>query len=155
MKRRVGLMQAMLTDPKVLIVDEPTTGLDPEERIRIRNLLVDFSRDRIVIFSTHVIEDLSATCLKLGVLKKGKVKYQGTIFDMMKLAEGHVFQKVVKDEMEMKALKNRYSIINSVFDEEGYKVKFISNNNPDISDVINAEISLEDAYIFLNSMPDR
>lgn len=155
MKRRVGLMQAMLTDPKVLIVDEPTTGLDPEERIRIRNLLVDFSRDRIVIFSTHVIEDLSATCLKLGVLKKGKVKYQGTIVDMMKLAEGHVFQKVVKDEMEMKALKNRYSIVNSVFDEDGYKVKFISKDNPDISDVINAEISLEDAYIFLNSMPDR
>jgi len=79
MKRRVGLMQAMLTDPKVLIVDEPTTGLDPEERIRIRNLLSDFSRDRIVLFSTHVVEDLSATCFKLGVLKRGKVIYQGTL----------------------------------------------------------------------------
>lgn len=155
MKRRVGLMQAMLTDPKVLIVDEPTTGLDPEERIRIRNLLVDFSRDRIVIFSTHVIEDLSATCLKLGMLKKGRVKYQGTVTDMMKLAEGHVFQKVVKDEVEMKALKDRYSIVNSVFDKDGYKVRFISKDNPNISDVIKAEISLEDAYIFLNSMSER
>ncbi|MCR5541246.1 MAG: ABC transporter ATP-binding protein [Ruminococcus sp.] len=154
MKRRVGLMQAMLTNPKVLIVDEPTTGLDPEERIRIRNLLVDFSKDRIVIFSTHVIEDLSATCLKLGVLKKGKVKYQGEIVDMMKAAEGHVFQTLVRNEMEMEDLKSRYSIVNSVFGEDGYKVKFISKSYPNISGISNAEISLEDAYIFLNSMSD-
>lgn len=154
MKRRVGLMQAMLTNPKVLIVDEPTTGLDPEERIRIRTLLVDFSKNRIVIFSTHVIEDLTATCLNLGVLKKGKVKYQGTIIDMMKKAEGHVFQTIAKDEMAMNELKSRYTIVNSVFGEDGYKVKFISRNNPDLSEVINAEISLEDAYIFLNSIYD-
>lgn len=155
MKRRVGLMQAMLTDPKVLIVDEPTTGLDPEERIRIRNLLVDFSKNRIVIFSTHVIEDLSATCLNLGVLKKGKVKYKGTIVDMMKVAEGHVFQKLVKDEREMEALKTRYTIVNTVFGEEGYKIKFISKDTPDILGLTHAELSLEDAYIYLNSISDR
>ena len=72
MKRRVGLIQALLNDPAFLIIDEPTTGLDPEERIRIRNLLVDFSADRTVLFSTHVVEDLSATCNQLAVMKKGR-----------------------------------------------------------------------------------
>ena len=73
MKRRVGLIQALLHEPEFLIVDEPTTGLDPEERIRIRNLLVDFSEGRTVLFSTHVVEDLAATCNQLAVMKKGEV----------------------------------------------------------------------------------
>ncbi len=72
MKRRVGLVQALLHEPEFLIVDEPTTGLDPEERIRIRNLLVDFSENRTVLFSTHVVEDLAATCSSLAVMKKGE-----------------------------------------------------------------------------------
>ncbi len=72
MKRRVGLVQALLNEPEFLIVDEPTTGLDPEERIRIRNLLVDFSENRTVLFSTHVVEDLAATCNRLAVMKKGQ-----------------------------------------------------------------------------------
>ena len=71
MKRRVGLIQALLNNPDFLIIDEPTTGLDPEERIRIRNLLVDFSKDRTVLFSTHVVEDLAATCTQLAIMKKG------------------------------------------------------------------------------------
>ena len=73
MKRRVGLIQALLHEPEFLIVDEPTTGLDPEERIRIRNLLVDFSEGRTVLFLTHVVEDLTATCNQLAVMKKGEV----------------------------------------------------------------------------------
>lgn len=76
MKRRVGLVQALLNEPDFLIVDEPTTGLDPEERIRIRNLLVDFSENRTILFSTHVVEDLAATCSKLAVMKKGKYSLQ-------------------------------------------------------------------------------
>ena len=153
MKRRVGLMQAMLNDPQVLIVDEPTTGLDPEERIRIRNLLSDFSKDRIVIFSTHVVEDLSATCFKLGVLKKGKVKYQGTLMDMIKGAEGHVFQYVVRDEQEMDFLKKNYQIVNSVCEEGGYRVKFIAQESPNNLAARKADITLEDAYIYMNSVP--
>ena len=73
MKRRVGLIQALLHEPEFLIVDEPTTGLDPEERIRIRNLLVDFLEGRTVLFLTHVVEDLTATCNQLAVMKKGEV----------------------------------------------------------------------------------
>ena len=77
MKRRVGLIQALLNNPDFLIIDEPTTGLDPEERIRIRNLLVDFSKDRTVLFSTHVVEDLAATCTQLAIMKKGSFLYSG------------------------------------------------------------------------------
>ncbi|MCR4679605.1 MAG: ABC transporter ATP-binding protein [Lachnospiraceae bacterium] len=152
MKRRVGLMQAMLTDPKVLIVDEPTTGLDPEERIRIRNLLSDFSKGRMIIFSTHVVEDLTATCFRLGVLKKGHVMYQGSLTDMMKAAEGHVFRTVVADERKMEILRNKYRIVNSVPGENGYKVKYIAMDTADVADSTSAEVSLEDAYIYLNSM---
>ncbi|MDE5865596.1 MAG: ABC transporter ATP-binding protein, partial [Lachnospiraceae bacterium] len=79
MKRRVGLVQALLNEPEFLIVDEPTTGLDPEERIRIRNLLVDFSEGRTVLFSTHVVEDLTATCNQLAVMKKGRFLYAGSV----------------------------------------------------------------------------
>ena len=75
MKRRVGLVQAMLTNPELLIVDEPTAGVDPEERIKIRKMLSDFGKDRTVIFSTHVVEDLVSISNKLCVLNKGKVKY--------------------------------------------------------------------------------
>lgn len=82
MKRRVGLVQALLHEPEFLIVDEPTTGLDPEERIRIRNLLADFSENRTVLFSTHVVEDLAATCSRLAVMKKRRIslfrKYETT-----------------------------------------------------------------------------
>ena len=145
-------MQAMLTDPKVLIVDEPTTGLDPEERIRIRNLLSDFSKGRMIIFSTHVVEDLTATCFRLGVLKKGHVMYQGSLTDMMKAAEGHVFRTVVADERKMEILRNKYRIVNSVPGENGYKVKYIAMDTADVADSTSAEVSLEDAYIYLNSM---
>ena len=79
MKRRVGLIQALLNNPDFLIIDEPTTGLDPEERIRIRNLLVDFSKDRTVLFSTHVVEDLAATCTQLAIMKKGSFLYSGSV----------------------------------------------------------------------------
>lgn len=83
MKRRVGLIQALLNEPEFLIVDEPTTGLDPEERIRIRNLLADFSEDRTVLFSTHILEDVAAICDRLAIMKNGKFLYQGKIQDLL------------------------------------------------------------------------
>ena len=88
MKRRVGLIQALLNNPDFLIIDEPTTGLDPEERIRIRNLLVDFSKDRTVLFSTHVVEDLAATCTQLAIMKKGSFLYSGSVSGLLENAKG-------------------------------------------------------------------
>ena len=96
MKRRVGLVQALLNEPDFLIVDEPTTGLDPEERIRIRNLLVDFSENRTILFSTHVVEDLAATCSKLAVMKKGNILYSGDMKEMLSTADGCVWNCLPK-----------------------------------------------------------
>ncbi len=94
MKRRVGLAQALLTDPQFLIVDEPTAGLDPEERIRIRTLLSELAlaKERVIILSTHIVEDVGQTCRRLIVLHKGQVHYDGTPEDLAALAAGRTWQ---------------------------------------------------------------
>lgn len=105
MKRRVGLVQALLNEPKFLIVDEPTTGLDPEERIRIRNLLVDFSENRTVLFSTHVVEDLAAVCNQLAVMKKGQFLYTGSMKELVRAAKGHVWICRLRDEVQAREIE--------------------------------------------------
>ncbi len=94
MKRRVGLAQALLTDPQFLIVDEPTAGLDPEERIRIRTMLSELALagERVIILSTHIVEDVAQTCRRLIVLHKGQVRFDGAPEDLAALAEGRAWQ---------------------------------------------------------------
>ena len=117
MKRRVGLVQALLHNPSILIVDEPTTGLDPEERIRIRNLLVDFANDRTVLFSTHLTEDLAATCDKLGILKKGKLVYNGSISSLIATVQNHVFTSTFYSEAEFQKFQRDYRVASKIYKE--------------------------------------
>src|SRR5579884_386872 len=91
MKRRIGIAQALLNDPQLLIVDEPTAGLDPEERIRFRNLLSELGGNRTVLLSTHIVEDIAQTCQKLAIMKSGKVSFQGTTADLVNEARGKVW----------------------------------------------------------------
>ena len=91
MKRRIGIAQALLNDPKLLIVDEPTAGLDPEERIRFRNLLSELAGDRTVLLSTHIVEDIAQTCRNLAIMKYGKVIFQGTTLDLLREAQSKVW----------------------------------------------------------------
>lgn len=91
MKRRVGIAQALLNDPRLLIVDEPTAGLDPEERIRFRNLLAEQAGDRTVLLSTHIVEDVAQTCRELAILNGGRVVFRGTTADLVEAARGHVW----------------------------------------------------------------
>ena len=150
MKRRVGLIQALITEPDFLIVDEPTTGLDPEERVRIRNLLVDFSEGRTILFSTHVVEDLAATCNLLSIMKKGSFIYSGTVRELLDETKGHVWICHVKNEEQARVLEKTYRVSSKQYDGDGMQVKIISDSKPKI-DCIAIEVSLEDAYMYISS----
>jgi ABC-2 type transport system ATP-binding protein len=148
MKRRVGLVQALLHNPEILIVDEPTTGLDPEERIRIRNLLVDFSKDRIVLFSTHILEDLAATCNNLGILKKGHLIYDGKREALLHQIKDYVWICKLRNEEEYNLMQNRYMISAKNYTEDGIETRIIADKKPYVPG-INVDATLEDAYIYL------
>lgn len=150
MKRRVGLIQALLNDPEFLIIDEPTTGLDPEERIRIRNLLVDFSEKRTVLFSTHVVEDLAATCNQLAVMKKGHFLYSGSIQNLLDHAAGYVWECTVPDPAKARDLEQKYRISSKQQAEGGIRLRILSRVKPGI-DCRPASVTLEDAYMYLQN----
>lgn len=149
MKRRVGLVQALLNEPKFLIVDEPTTGLDPEERIRIRNLLVDFSENRTVLFSTHVVEDLAAVCNQLAVMKKGQFLYAGSMKELVRAAKGHVWICRLRDEVQARKIEKKYHISSKQLSEDGVQIRLISEKMPNI-ECVSVEPTLEDAYIYIS-----
>lgn len=149
MKRRVGLVQALLNEPKFLIVDEPTTGLDPEERIRIRNLLVDFSENRTVLFSTHVVEDLAAVCNQLAVMKKGQFLYTGSMKELVRAAKGHVWICRLRDEVQAREIEKKYHISSKQLSEDGVQIRLISEKMPNI-ECVSVEPTLEDAYIYIS-----
>lgn len=151
MKRRVGLVQALLHEPDFLIVDEPTTGLDPEERIRIRNLLVDFAEERTVLFSTHVVEDLMATCNQLAVMKKGRFLYTGTMRELLNKARGHVWECCTEDESLARELERKYHISSKQYTEEGIRLRLLGENMPSESGCIACDVTLEDAYIYVTN----
>lgn len=148
MKRRVGLIQALLNEPEFLVVDEPTTGLDPEERIRIRNLLVEVAENRTVLFSTHVVEDLTATCNKLAVMKKGKFLYSGGMKELVEKARGHVWLCEAENEREAGRLERKYHVSSKQYGEDGLRMKLISQEKPDVF-CRPCEVTLEDAYIYI------
>lgn len=149
MKRRVGLVQAMLNMPKVLIVDEPTAGLDPEERINIRNLLTQLSKDRIVILSTHVVEDIAATCKRICIMDSGSAIYKGTVEELFSKVDGHTFDTVVKDETELTQLKEKYVVATQRYVPSGIQVHFIADEKPEFQ-CMNSEANMEDAYIYVS-----
>ena len=154
MKRRVGLVQALLNEPPILIVDEPTTGLDPEERIKIRNLLVDFGETRTVIFSTHVIEDIASTCNKLGIMQKGNLIFNGEISELLKNAENHVWNCLITNEKEILELSRYATISSNQYVNGNIMTKIISEEKPRI-DCIRAEVTLEEANLYIRKMLER
>lgn len=145
MKRRLGIAQALLNDPKVLIVDEPTVGLDPEERIRFRNLLCDVAEDRIVILSTHIVGDIEATCENLAILNDGSILYNGTVSKLLDTAKGKVFIKAV-DKCELPRLKKEYNITSMHIQGNKTQIRFLSDVFVDEAE--SCEPNIEDAYMF-------
>ncbi len=144
MKRRIGIAQALLGNPKLLIVDEPTSGLDPEERVRFRNLLSDMAIDRTIILSTHIVEDISQSCNDLAVMKAGAVVFRGAPSDLIRAARGHVWM------IQNGATRpdERLTIVSSVQLASGVQYRVMG----DVSAYPNAQLAeptLEDGYLFL------
>jgi ABC-type multidrug transport system ATPase subunit len=129
------------------VVDEPTAGLDPRERIRFRNLLVELSRERVVIFSTHIIEDISSSCNRVAVLNKGSLVYLGEPNKMTDTAAGHVWQFHVPAK-EFENLRKVHLIVHHMRDGENIRVRCLSQDKPHPK-AFNVRPTLEDSYIWL------
>jgi len=147
MKRRLGIAQALINDPRLIIVDEPTTGLDPEERIRFRNLLSTLSTNNvIIILSTHIVGDISSTCKNMALLSGGELVYSGAPDDLVARAKNKVWL-VKATEAEYMEINEKYPVISNVPTNEGWEVQLVA-------DEINGyfgktlEPNLEHAYVY-------
>lgn len=147
MRRRLGIAQALLNDPRVLIVDEPTAGLDPEERVRFRNILSDIARERIVILSTHIVGDIEATCENIAVLDEGTLKFTGTVDELLAQAAGKVYTAEISMS-ELEKVKRRYLVTAMHTKGSRAEIRFLSEDEP-FAGAQAAEPDVEDAYMYL------
>jgi ABC-type multidrug transport system, ATPase component len=144
MKRRVGIAQALLNDPRLLIVDEPTAGLDPEERIRFRNLLSDLGGDRTVLLSTHIVEDIAQTSQRIAMMKSGRVIFQGTISDLLQEAQGKVWIITTSGSKP----EGNFTIVSTL--HMGSRIQYrVVGEPPSGTEAISTEPNLEDGYVWL------
>ena len=147
MKRRLGIAQALIGNPRIIVVDEPTTGLDPDERIRFRNILSQLSQhDVTIILSTHIVGDISSTCQGMALLNRGELVFSGSPENLVKQAEGHVFNLVLTQH-EYDIVKERYNVISTIPVEDGWEVQIVSDQVPEFksSHIIP---NIEDAYVY-------
>jgi ABC-2 type transport system ATP-binding protein len=134
-----------LNDPKLLIVDEPTAGLDPEERVRFRNLLSDLSGDRIVILSTHIVSDVEATATDIALISQGRLVAHAAPEDLLRAVEGKVWEWVVPSS-DLNAARRQYLISNTARRSDGVHVRLLASHPPPGTSPVAP--TLEDAYLF-------
>jgi ABC-2 type transport system ATP-binding protein len=149
MKQRLGIAQAVLASPRLLIVDEPTSGLDPEERIRVRNLLGELARERVVILSTHIVGDVSSTATAIAMMRRGKVIFHGTTAELLAEVRDCVWQAKVEEAM-LPQLKQLALVTGVGHTPDGLEARLITEDPrslPGVLDAVRVQGGLEDAYI--------
>jgi len=145
MKQRVGIAQALLNDPQLLIVDEPTAGLDPEERVRFRNLLSELSGERIVILSTHIVSDVEATATDIALISQGALVAHASPEELLRRVEGKVWEWILPSA-QLNAARQHYLISNTARRSDGVHARVIHDIAPAGAQMVPA--TLEDAYLF-------
>jgi ABC-type multidrug transport system ATPase subunit len=149
MKQRLGIAQALLGDPALLVVDEPTAGLDPEERIRFRNLLARISGQRTVILSTHIVADIEASCTQVAVLNRGRLVFAGTPSELVGQARGKVWEIEIAPA-EYEQLERQHTIISSRAGEDKIVLRLMAEENP-LGRGMPIQPGLEDGYVAVMS----
>jgi ABC-2 type transport system ATP-binding protein len=148
MKQRIGIAQALLNDPKVLIFDEPTVGLDPEERVRFRQLISDLANDCIIILSSHIVSDIEAIADEVAIMQNGVLLEKGLQPDIVKMVEGRVFE-ITLNNNDLTALKVKHLVIDTSRQKENTRARYIANNHAPEPGSVTVNATLEDAYLFL------
>ena len=145
MKQRIGIAQALLNDPQLLIVDEPTAGLDPEERVRFRNLLSELSGERIIILSTHIVSDVEATATDIALISQGKLVAHAPPEALLQRVEGKVWELILPSS-ELNTARQRYLVSNTARRSDGVHARVIADGPPDNAEAVTP--NLEDAYLY-------
>jgi ABC-2 type transport system ATP-binding protein len=153
MKQRIGIAQALLGDPRLIVVDEPTAGLDPEERIRFRNVLDQLAKDRIILLSTHIVSDIESSCEKLAIIKKGSMLFQGTRDELIAHTQGRVWTGTCSED-EARLLKASHNIVSTKLVNHSQVLRIIADAAP-FSGAIQDQATLEDGYMLFTGGMER
>ncbi len=154
MKRRVGIAQALLNNPKVLILDEPTAGLDPQERNRFRNLLSNIGTETIVILSTHIISDIESVAKETIMIKDGKLLLKGTHREILEQMKGKVYTITTNDEIKVNEIQRKYKVVSINRGVEDTQLRIISETCPTNINAVPTEPRFEDVYMFYFELED-